>query len=212
MKLKHKHLLNLLQANDFKVQNLDLKIPRNLFNKNKHFDLYQIYKELGGIQEEFPHIEEELYYIEPSTIIILDDYIHFNRYRNITLKSILYEQIPSFPLENYKRYCRNFEKECIKSGLPQRIWANRESDYYFGPSSSPGDFFKNGSGGWKLLAFKDLLEDAAAYAINYRVIRFSVYDNFLAEGKLMRLDNILDTPTHPLQQQLLKYIIRRIKE
>lgn len=212
MQLQHKHLLNLLQSHDYKIDTFSLKLTKELFFKKERTEPFQIYKDLGGIQDEIPVFEKVWHLIEPDTVIILDDYLHFNRYRSITLRSDFYDKITSFPLEHYRRYCRNFEKECIKSGLQKGVWDNKESDYYFGTSSTPGDFYKNGSGGWKMRAFQDFLEDIAAYVLNYKLIRFSVYDNFLAEGKLVRLDSILDRAAHPLHSQLYQYISRRIKD
>jgi hypothetical protein len=212
MQLKHKHLISLLQENQFKIQKYDLQVDRKLISEIEKFEPFQLYKELGGLKQECPHLTKTWYYTKPNTIIILDDYLHFNRYRSITLRSPLYDDIAVFPRENFRRYCRNYEKECIKSGLQKWIWSNRESDFYFGTSEEPGDFSNNGSGGWKLRSYQDFLEDAVANALNFKIVRFSVYDNFLADGKLVRLDSILDRATHPLQNQLLNYVVRRMNE
>lgn len=212
MHLRQKLLLNILQANDHEIKPINLNVNEELFQNNTDLDPSEMYRELGGIKDSFPSFKKTGHIISPNTIIVLDDYLHFNRYRTITLRSPFYEKMPHFPLANYRRYCRNNEKECIKSGLQKGIWDNRESDFYFGPSSEAGDFFKNGSGGWKLIAFQDYLEDVASYLLNYKLLRLSVYDNFLAEGKIFRLDNILDRPNHLLQPQLLQYIQRKLKE
>ncbi|MDQ3393259.1 MAG: hypothetical protein M3512_03980 [Bacteroidota bacterium] len=201
-----------MNKNKFDIESVDLKITEELFRDHKVIEVSKVYEDLGGQQAKVPFLHKTFYFIEPKTIIVLDDYLHFNRYRAVALRSGLYEQLAFFPLDNYRRYCRNFEKECIKSGLKNGIWSNKESNYHFGDASEPGDFFKNGSSGWKLQAFKDYLEDAAALLYNYKLVRFSVYDNFLAEGKLIRLDSVLDRASHPLHNQLLGYITRRLKE
>jgi hypothetical protein len=53
-------------------------IPLNL----RHWDM-----EFDGIAVEF------------------DEYLHFNRYRSITLKSSVYEDLRGFPSDDYQRYC-----------------------------------------------------------------------------------------------------------
>lgn len=211
MSLKLNHALKLLTTNGYKVDTILKRIePGDIKKAGKEKFAKEVYQELGGIQENFPAQDKIRTFIEPNIMLLIDEDLHFNRYRSLTLKSEIYRSLPDFPLENYRRYCRSYEKECIKAGLKAGTWSNKESDYYFGPSSSPGDFFRNGSGGWKLNAFKDYLEDLYWPSAGYKLLRFAVYDHIMADGKLVRIDSILERPAHPLQQHLLKFLERRI--
>jgi hypothetical protein len=211
MSLKLKHLINILKASGYKIESNSKRIASEDIKKTGKETLAKdVYGDLGGIQENLPSFNSIANIINQKIIIFLDENLHFNRYRNFTLKSDYYENLLSFPLNNYRRYCRNYEKECLKAGLKTGNWSNLESDFYFGPSSQPGDFFKNGAGGWKLLATKDFLEDIFWPSKEYKVLRISVYDTIMAGGKLIRTDSILERPVHPFQEYLLKSLVRRI--
>ncbi len=64
--------------------------------------------------------------------IELDEERHFNRYRNITLNSAIYDQLPNFPTDNYKRFCSAYEGECLCAANWGRNWANPSADNQFG--------------------------------------------------------------------------------
>jgi hypothetical protein len=211
MSLKLKHLIIILKTNGCKIESLSKRIESNDLRKTGKDTLAKgIYRDLGGIKENLPSFNEVFNVIDSNIIISLDESLHFNRYRNITLKSEFYDNFPNFSLNNYRRYCRNYEKECLKAGLKTGNWSNFESDYYFGISSQPGDFFKNGAGGWKLLALKDFLEDVYWSFNEFKILRIAVYDTIMAGGKLFRIDSILERPNHPYQEYLLKSLVRRI--
>ncbi|CAN5561543.1 hypothetical protein BH23BAC1_BH23BAC1_40680 [soil metagenome] len=211
MSIKFNHLIKLLIAHEYKTETIFKRIESKDIQKTGKENVANItYKELGGIQEHFPSFEVTRTVIGPQIILLFDEGLHFNRYRNLTLRSEIYNSIPAFPLENYRRYCRNYEKECAKAGLKTGAWSNTKSDFYFGASAIPGDFFKNGSGGWKLTAFKDFMEDIYWPFSGYRLLRIASYDHFMAEGKLVRIDSILERPSHPFQMHLIKFLDRRI--
>lgn len=151
----------------------------------------EVYHELGGINDAVPFDFPPYDFLIDDKFLILDEELHFNRYRNITLRSGLYESLPLIKVDNYKRYGRQFEKECLKSGMRSGLWTNPKAEKFFGKSADAGDFFRNGSSEWKLRAFYDFLQDANALISKKEIIRISIYDNLMVEGKLMRLDKIL---------------------
>lgn len=61
--------------------------------------------------------------LEDGTFLELDEYLHFNRYRLLTLESQLYKTLPAFPLQAYKDYCTRHEPQCYKAGRsPKGKW------------------------------------------------------------------------------------------
>lgn len=211
MNIKYKHLLNLLENHQIKVETLNFGFT-NKENEplNGKEGVLNVYRELGGSQSDLPDMFFEWNFSEPKKIIVLDDPLTFNRYRALTLREKLYENLTWFPLENYRRFCRNYEKECLKSGMANGIWSNKIANLHFGNASDPGDFFKNGSTGWKLQAFKDFVEDYVAVQKGFKIIRLSVYDNLMIEKKLVRLDSILEKPDHPYYEHVLNYVKRKL--
>jgi hypothetical protein len=69
----------------------------------------------------------------------LDEQLHFNRYRAITLKSEIYSCLPSFPLEAYRRYCSEYEEDCLRAGGYGGKWSNDSCVKQFGVAGSEGD-------------------------------------------------------------------------
>ena len=78
-------------------------------------EILDIYKKLGGIQESFPiNYSWDIKY--PDFIIELDEELHFNRYRLITLNSSIYNSYRYFSIGKYKEYCRLYENKCLSFG------------------------------------------------------------------------------------------------
>ena len=100
------------------------------------------------------------------------------------------------------------EKECLKSGLLTEKWANTKSIEYFGQPSDPGDFFGNGSSGWKLKAFEDFMLDIIAMIKKLELIRISCYDNILQNGQLVRISKLLESRNNLLIMG--KYLTKKI--
>jgi len=173
-------------------------------------EVERLYKEIGGLGERLPFMNEapELQY--KGIIIELDDELYFNRYRAIALRSPLYEDMPWFPLANYKLYCRRYENECIKAGLTTGKWTSASSEIFFGNSSEAGDFFGNGSAEWKLKAFTDFIKDLTPLCFKVKLLRLSIYDELLLSGSRVSLGKILLSPKKEHVPGFIKYIERRI--
>ncbi len=173
----------------------------------------EIYQHLGGENPTPPcfppawHIE-----LEGNLAIQLDEQLHFNKYRSITLRSGIYQDAPPFTLIKYQNYCRKQANECLKSGLAGAKWTSAETEKQFGKAEAPGDLTGNGSPAWKMRAFGDFLQDLTPKLLPIRLIRLSIYDEIMVERKLVRLNEVLTLPTEATAEILLKNIERKIDQ
>ena len=84
---------------------------RDIINSKYENDILAVYKELGGVTDNFA-FRIDGYDVQADKFVIeLDEELHFNRYRKITLQSELYNEPKKFPLENYKKYCEVYEPQ-----------------------------------------------------------------------------------------------------
>lgn len=151
----------------------------------------EVYEALGGQGDpaNIPLAEADFWV--GDHYLVIDDALSFHRYRLATLRSPLYSEIASLDLNNYRRYSRQFEEECVKAGIRSVVWTSKRAEQHFGTASAPGDFFANGSPGWKYSAFSDFLLDIYAHRLGLSLIRLPIYANLMLGGKLERLDKIL---------------------
>lgn len=156
-------------------------------------------------------VERELIEFEECNLII-DESIHYNRFRANTLGADVYrdEALKWKPLD-YKRYCRKYEGEALKGGIKEGCWSNVEADKLFGGSDEPGEFYSLGSSGWKLTAVKDALIDLYCLSKGLNLIRFSMYNSLLFKGKLEQYGKILLYGSDEQQTLCLKVMERAIK-
>lgn len=139
----------------------------------RYEEVNRIYKELGGILD-IPPFHVDSWDIETKDFIIeLDEENHFNRYRLITLNSLMYQEYDNFRVELYKKYCVAYEKKCPKT---QKRWSTPSADKQFGISPPNGEFSGNGPSRWKQRAFYDYLRDTYSIITGIPVIRLSIYD------------------------------------
>ncbi len=142
--------------------------------------------------------------------VLLDEQLHFNRYRLSTLRSAFYENSASFPLQKYKLYCGKHEKECLKSGMKNPIWTNTKAEELFGESQENGDLGIRGSSGWKLTALKDFIIDVHAHYNKIRLLRLAVWDEIMIDKRLIKLNDLLLNPGEKEADYLLKFIERKV--
>ncbi len=193
--IKYQELAEEMQNN---VKNVSVEQEyKTSVQELQHFGFYEsalsIYQELGGQNQQFPvRIVRETLLIDEKLFIAIDDHSHFNRYRSMTLRSDIYNSLKGVDAEKYRRFCRMHEKECLKSGLLTEKWANPKSIEYFGQPSDPGDFFGNGSPGWKLKAFEDFMLDLITLIKKMILVRISCHDSILVNGQLTRITKLLE--------------------
>ena len=179
----------------------------NSFDKEQFLEVYQ---SLGG-REEYPEIVFSIPFMEFGRFcVLLDEPIHFNRYRSKTLRSTFYEQLSSFPLMKYRTYCRKYETECLKAGTSSPYWSNSLAEQHFGPSQSSGDLGLQGSAGWKLNALRDFCIDLIARQRKIRLLRISVWDDMMVNRSLKKLNDILISPGKQEADLINKFVERKV--
>lgn len=169
---------------------------------NSHFfdEVCKVYKDLGGVLN-VPPLNPGKWDIELENCIIeLDEENHFNRYRLKTLESPIYESYTNFDVENYRKYCKSYDKKCP---ISQKRWSNPSSDKQFGESGLNGDFKGNGPSRWKQRAFYDFIKDVYSIITGIPVIRISIYD----QVKYSTIKQLLDNEDSIRIKEYLRYII-----
>lgn len=185
-------------------------VPNYLDERGKNW-LKNTFSELGG-QESLPLLEKLKFDFKIGRQLILwDEELHFNRYRLITLKSELYQEM-SFPFfESYKRLCRTYEKEALKTGMTSRIWSGPPiAKTFFGEATEPGDFSGNGATGWKLLAYNSAQTDLQTRIHGYKLIRLNPYETLMTGGSLKRLDQLLINPKEEQRALIYNWLMRKL--
>ena len=88
-----------------------------------HREVQKVYWSLGGCLDTVPIRVGPWDLNIGGTAVELDENLHFNRYRNITLDSNLYRELQSFPLDIYRKQCLVHERDCLKAGS---LWAEMD--------------------------------------------------------------------------------------
>ena len=68
----------------------------------------------------------------------MDEELHFNRYRLITLNSSIYNSYRYFSIGKYKEYCRLYENKCLSFGKYGNKWMSNSSEKFFLKSNDYG--------------------------------------------------------------------------
>ena len=203
----HKILLSKFLPSEELNRTLKTSEILSSFDKN---DFLEVYKVLGG-KVENPEIIFSIPLMEFGRFcVLLDEPLHFNRYRSKTLRSPFYENISSFPLMKYRTYCRKYEVECLKVGTSKPYWTNDEAERHFGLSQRSGDLGLAGSSGWKMNALKDFAIDMIARHRKIRLLRISVWDDLMVNKKLQKFNELLISPGPVEYEQILKYVERKV--
>lgn len=206
------HLKDILTRNG--LVHLPNSLPKMTMPKLKqskyYNDLKETYEELGGQKGDIPFAESDFFLEMHNKAIIVDDVNHFNTYRSKTMLCPIYDELLNFPLQNYRRYARQFQKECLMSASKKGLWTNDISEQHFGRSNDSGDLGLSGSSGWKMRAMTDLVTDASSLIMPYEVIRISIYDAVLVGGKLTPLKDLLLTRKEENEQAIFNLFARKL--
>lgn len=187
-----------------------LKMPK--LRQSVYYDaIKETYVELGGLKADIP-FDTEPYFLELfQKAVIIDDTTHFNQYRSKTLSCTLYnEHLLKFPLQNYKRYCRQYQNDCLMAASRNELWTNAVGERHFGESDTAGDLGIYGSSAWKLRAMFDLITDAVTLLMPYEVIRISIYDTILVGGKLTPLKDLLLSRKEENEKAIYSFFARKL--
>jgi hypothetical protein len=122
-------------------------------------EVLEIYRALGGAQPS-PTLRPGSWDVLVDDVLVeLDEQLHFNRYRSLTLTAGSYEHLPRFPLADYRTFCAAKEGVCLKLGQGQKRWTSDSTEAQFGPSAPRGDLSGAGAPRWKQRALYDLIKD-----------------------------------------------------
>jgi hypothetical protein len=126
------------------------------------------YRELGGTLEN-PALRPGSWDLAFTNglVVELDEELHFNRYRHITLDARL-----PWSAE-YAAYSADFENECLRAGRWGLRWTSPSTERMFGPPDPPGTFGTHGAPRWKQRALYDAMKDAAPHR---GLVRLSTHD------------------------------------
>lgn len=187
---------------------IPIRISSNLLiNSDYYEEIQDVYKKLGGQQDEFPINHGKYDLILNDIVIELDEQLHFNRYRKITLESDAYKDIKHFPLDRYIYYCEAHENKCLSAGGFGGKWSNNSCERQFGLAGSLKNLEGNGAPRWKQRAFYDFIKDIGSFIIRQKLIRLSIYDMINTKhGKILLID-ILNKEQYQYKEELYKHIL-----
>lgn len=209
--IKVTHLIQALDlADQLVVPEFQLEVSTSLWDNKAEGLLAGGYQALQGVGPA-PKLKKLKFDFQlDRCLFVYDDEVHFNRYRLETLRSELYTAF-YFPWQgSYVRLCRQQEKQCMQSGMQQRIWYGPPlAAQCFGESEEPGDLSGNGSAGWKLNAYNDLQYDLISRLYGYKLIRLSGYENLMLGGSLKKVDQLLLRPNEKTLQVLANWLLRK---
>ncbi|MGY6742407.1 MAG: DUF7255 family protein [Cecembia sp.] len=210
--LKISQLNDILTASEQPVDNDFLLEVNHGYLKGKGELLIQeLFDQLGG-KGKPPLLDKLKFDFKINRFLFLyDNEVHFNRFRLSTLKTNIYTTF-SFPwVESYKRLCRNFERECLKSGSQERIWFGPPlAGRIFGKSEAIGDLSGNGAAGWKLNAYNDAQYDLLSRLHGYKLVRIPIYENLMIGGSLKKIDDLLLQPTEANRHAIIAWFSRKM--
>ena len=180
----------------------------DVVNSDFASDVTDVYQKLGGVLPAFPQNRLRRSDVQIENVAIeLDEENHFNRYRRDTLSANAYSNLNRFPINEYRNYCNEYEKECSTHG---RYWTTPSSERQFGASSPNGDLEGNGSSRWKQRAFYDFVKDLSPILLDVRLARISIWDTIEVDGKSVLVDNVLSDVS--LKQAAVPAIVLLIQE
>lgn len=187
-----------------------LDVGARLLDRKAMVWLQSSYEGLGG-EENAVHLSKLRFdFAIDRYLFLIDDAVHFNRYRLLTFKNELYE-VFTFPWAvSYERLCRQQERACLQAGLQERIWNGPPlASKCFGPSEEFGDLSGNGSAGWKLNAYNDMQYDLISRLHGFKLIRIPVYETIMTGGSLKKIDQLLLNPSSATMEIIGKWLSRK---
>lgn len=154
-------------------------------------EVFNTYKLLGGTELEIPINFGKWDIVLEDFIVEFDEEQHFNRYRRITLNSLIYSVAPHFNFHSYLKFCDIYEEECLIKASRGGYWTSPSTERQFGNTGPKGELTGNGSPRWKQRAFYDYLRDVYSVIFNIPVVRLSIYDKLVIKGITATIDELL---------------------
>jgi hypothetical protein len=143
---------------------------------DEHADeVLEVYRRLGGLLDRSvlrPGGWDLVF--EGGLVVELDEELHFNHYRALTLKTSWSANLPW--VEDYERLCADHEGECLLAGNWGRRWTNDSCARMFS-GGVVGDLSGAGAPRWKQRALYDAIKDTAPNTgLGISLARVSIYD------------------------------------
>ena len=172
-------------------------------------EVFLIYQKLGGILNAIP-LNLRSWDLEVNGVAVeLDEELHFNRYRALSLQSPLYKFLPHFGLREYRSYCEVYENKCLSAGSYGKKWTSNSAEKQFGHAGQPRNLADNGSPRWKQRAFYDFVKDLSPLIIGVPVARISIWDRVHVNGVSVSVARILDNKMYDEADELLRIVLIR---
>ena len=171
-----------------------LKYPKvdDVHRSDHRPEIERISRALGGTLVSIP-LNLRPWDMEFEGIAVeLDECLHFNCYRGITLNSKIYERLLSeFPLKEYQSYCSERSEECRSAGSWGKRWSNESSKIQFGGACQPRRSCADGATRWKQRAFYDFVKDLSPSLLEVPVARIAIWDTIVVDGRAITVEEIL---------------------
>lgn len=138
--------------------------------------ILDLFKALGGTSA-FPALRPGAWDLvcKGGLLVELDEELHFNRYRRLTLEPGWMKPLPW--RQKYLVLAREREAECVAAGKWGQRWTNPSCELLFGASDPPAQFHSSGAPRWKQRALYDAIKDAAALSDeSIHLVRLSTHD------------------------------------
>ncbi|KEO74052.1 DUF7255 family protein [Anditalea andensis] len=189
-------LVNLLLEQDLEVESsFTLDVAPSILDQRASDLMQDVYQKLGGLHQPILLNKVKFDFKIDHYVFVYDNENHFNRYRLSSLKSKVYNTFSFIWKDAYLRLCRTYERDCLKSGMQERIWNGPPiAQKHFGASEEPGDLSGSGAAGWKLNAYNDAQIDLYSRLLGYKLIRIPKYENIMIGGSLKMIDQLLLSP------------------
>ena len=168
-------------------------------------DVLDLYRTLGGTQNE-PALRPGSWDLAcaDGLVIELDEELHFNRYRAVTLGAPWAAATPW--TAEYLELCREEESACLAAATWGKRWTNPSCERLFGPGDPPGNLGQGGAPRWKQRALYDAMKDAAAAdSSDIRLARLATHDDL--DG--VTLGAVLEGRAEPNLDALEQLVVRR---
>lgn len=136
----------------------------------------RLYRELGGASAS-PRLRPGAWDLafDGDLLVELDEELHFNRYRRVTLAPSWTADLPW--RDDYLNLTSQHEADCLAAARWGKRWTSASCEAMFGPADPPGTFTSGGAPRWKQRALYDAMKDAAAHEMSStRVARLATVD------------------------------------
>lgn len=172
-----------------------------LLQSGYYDEVSEMYKTLGGVLPDIP-MRVGKYDIDTGGFIIeFDEENHFNRYRLLTLNSVIYKGNKNLDISKYRLFCEQNENRCCTFG---KYWETSSTQKQFGRALIDGSFGDNAPSRWKQRAFYDFIKDVTSIVLNVPILRISIYDQYNG----YTIERLIKEKQERI---LIKYIEERLK-